>query len=56
MGKKILRTIIGIVIVYAAVAFAIKAGLGVLPVDAAITTIADVLGIKVGTFSMLFHG
>lgn len=56
MCKKIIRTIIGIVIVYGAVAFAIKAGLGVLPVDAAIATIADVIGMKVGTFSMLFHG
>ncbi len=54
--KKISRTILGIVIVYGAVAFAIKAGLGVLPVDAAIATIADVIGMKVGTFSMLFHG
>lgn len=56
MGKKILRTIVGIVIIYGAVAFAIKAGLGVLPVDAAIATIADVIHIKIGTFSMLFHG
>lgn len=56
MIKKIVRTILGIVIVYGAVAFAIKAGLGVLPVDAAIATIADVIGMKVGTFSMLFHG
>ena len=56
MGKKILRTILGIIIIYSAVAFAIKAGLGVLPVDAAIATIADVINIKVGTFSMLFHG
>ena len=56
MGKKILRTVIGIVIIYSAVAFAIKAGLGVLPVDAAITTLAEIIGMKVGTFSMLFHG
>ena len=38
MEKKIFRTLIGIVIIYIAVAVAIKAGLGVLPVDAAITT------------------
>ena len=56
MTKKISFTLLGILLVYASVAFAIKAGIGVLPVDAAITTIAEVIGIKVGTFSMLFHG
>lgn len=56
MVKKIARTLLGILLVYVSVAFAIKAGIGVLPVDAAITTIADVIGMKVGTFSMLFHG
>ena len=56
MQKKILRTIAGILLVYSAVAFAIKAGIGVLPVDAAITSIATLIGMKVGTFSMLFHG
>lgn len=56
MLKKITMTIVGILLVYASVAFAIKAGIGVLPVDAAIATIADVIGIKVGTFSMIFHG
>ena len=56
MLKKITFTLMGIVLVYAAVAFAMKAGIGVLPVDAAIATIADVINIKVGTFSMLFHG
>lgn len=56
MKKKILHTVIGIVVIYGAVAFAIKAGLGVLPVDAAINTVAAVLGMKVGTFSMIFHG
>ena len=56
MKKKISLTILGIVLVYASVAFAIKAAIGVLPVDAAIATIADCLNIKVGTFSMLFHG
>ena len=56
MFKKLLFTLLGIVLVYAAVAFAMKAGIGVLPVDAAIATIADVINIKVGTFSMLFHG
>ena len=56
MKKKIIPTILGIILVYGSVAFAIKAGIGVLPVDAAIATIADVIGIKVGTFSMLFHG
>lgn len=56
MTKKIALTILGIVLVYGSVAFAIKAGIGVLPVDAAIATIAAVLNIKVGTFSMVFHG
>ncbi|MBE5798894.1 MAG: hypothetical protein E7321_02970 [Clostridiales bacterium] len=56
MIKKIVRTILGILLVYSAVAFAIKAGIGVLPVDAAITSIATLIGMKVGTFSMLFHG
>lgn len=56
MKKKIPMTILGIVIVYASVAFAMKAGIGVLPVDAAIATLAEVLHIKVGTFSMAFHG
>ncbi len=56
MLKKIASTILGILLVYSAVAFAIKAGIGVLPVDAAITSIATLIGMKVGTFSMLFHG
>ena len=56
MIKKIIRTVIGIVLIYGAVAFAMKAGLGVLPVDAAIASIADVLNVKVGTISILFHG
>lgn len=56
MLKKILFTILGIVLIYSAVAFAIKAGIGIMPVDAAIATIAAVLSIKVGTISMLFHG
>ena len=56
MTKKIVRTILGILLVYSAVAFAIKASIGVLPVDAAITSIATLIGMKVGTFSMLFHG
>ena len=56
MIRKIVRTILGILLVYGSVAFAIKAGIGVLPVDAAITSIATLIGMKVGTFSMLFHG
>lgn len=56
MVKKISSTLLGIVLVYASVAFAMKAGIGVMPVDAAIASIADVIGMKVGTFSMLFHG
>ena len=56
MPKKIASTILGILLVYGSVAFAIKAGIGVLPVDAAITSVALLIGMKVGTFSMLFHG
>lgn len=56
MLKKISLTILGIILIYSAVAFAIKVGIGVMPVDAAIATAAAVLGIKVGTISMLFHG
>lgn len=56
MTKKIALTILGIILVYGSVAFAMKAGIGVLPVDAAIATIALVLHVKVGTFSMIFHG
>jgi len=56
MGKKIVRTVLGILLVYSSVAFAIRAGIGVLPVDAAITSVATLIGMRVGTFSMLFHG
>ena len=56
MPKKIASTILGILLIYGSVAFALKAGIGVLPVDAAITSIATLIGMKVGTFSMLFHG
>ena len=56
MTKKIIRTVIGIVLIYGAVAFAMKAGLGVLPVDAAIASISDVLNVKVGTISIMIHG
>jgi len=56
MLKKIASTILGILLIYGSVAFAIKAGIGVMPVDAAITSIATLIGMKVGTFSMLFHG
>lgn len=56
MKRKIPMTLLGIVLVYGSVAFAMKAAIGVLPVDAAIGTLAEVLHIKVGTFSMAFHG
>lgn len=56
MKKKIALTLLGTILIYASVAFAIMAGLGVMPVDATINTVSDVLNIKVGTFSMLFHG
>ena len=50
MPKKIASTILGILLIYGSVAFALKAGIGVLPVDAAITSIATLIGMKVGTF------
>jgi len=56
MIKKIGYTILGIVLVYASVAFAMKAAVGVLPVDAAIASIAQALKVKVGYVSMVFHG
>ena len=56
MPKKIASTILGILLIYGSVAFAMKAGIGVMPVDAAIASIATMIGMKVGTFSMLFHG
>ena len=56
MPEKIASTILGILLIYGSVAFALKAGIGVMPVDAAITSIATLIGMKVGTFSMLFHG
>lgn len=56
MTRKIFRTVLGIILIYGAVAFAMKAGLGVLPVDAAIATIAACLNVKVGTISIMFHG
>lgn len=56
MLKKVGYTILGTLLIYAAVAFAMKAGIGVMPVDAAIVTIANAIGMKVGTFAMLFHG
>ena len=43
MKKKILLTIIGIIIIYADVAFAIKAGIGVMPVDAAINALKNII-------------
>lgn len=56
MSKKIFFTLLGILLIYGAVAFAVKASIGVMPVDAAITTFATITGMKVGTFSMIFHG
>ena len=56
MPKKIVSTILGILLVYGSVAFALKAGIGVLPGGAALTSSANLIGMKVGTFSMIFHG
>lgn len=56
MKKKIPMTILGVILVYGSAAFAMKSGIGISPVDAAIATLANVLHIKVGTFSMVFHG
>lgn len=56
MLKKIITTLAGIFLIYGAVGVAIKCGIGVLPVDAAITTLANTIHIKVGTMAILFHG
>lgn len=56
MILRILFTVIGILLTYGAVAFNVKVAIGVGPIDAAITTIAQIIGMKVGTFSMIFHG
>ena len=56
MLKKIATTLFGIFLIYAAVGVAIKCGIGVLPVDAAITTLSNIIHIKVGTVAIFFHG
>ena len=56
MLKKILTTLAGIFLIYAAVGVAIKCGIGVLPVDAAITTLSNIIPVKVGTVAIFFHG
>lgn len=56
MLKKILTTLAGIFLIYAAVGVAIKCGIGVLPVDAAITTLSNIIHVKVGTVAIFFHG
>ncbi|MBR6408139.1 MAG: hypothetical protein IKS19_06130 [Clostridia bacterium] len=54
--KKIVTTLFGTFLIYGAVALALKANIGVLPVDAAITSISDVSGVRVGYVAMMFHG
>lgn len=56
MLKKISLTLLGIFLIYGAVGVAIKCGIGVLPVDAAITTLSNIIHIKVGTVAIFFHG
>ena len=56
MLKKILTTLAGIFLIYAAVGVAIKCRIGVLPVDAAITTLSNIIHVKVGTVAIFFHG
>ncbi|MBO5486993.1 MAG: hypothetical protein J5988_08730 [Eubacterium sp.] len=56
MLKKISLTLLGIFLIYGAVGVAIKCGIGVLPVDAAITTLSNIIHIKVGTVAIIFHG
>ena len=56
MLKKILTTLAGIFLIYAAVGVAIKCGIGVLPVDAAITTLSNIIHVIVGTVAIFFHG
>lgn len=55
MGKKTGVTLLGIMVVYISVAFAMKASIGLSPIDAAVSTVSQVLGIKVGTITMLLH-
>lgn len=54
--KKTGITLFGIFLIYGSVGVAMKCGIGVLPVDAAIATLAAVLHIKVGTMAIFFHG
>ena len=56
MIKKICMTVLGIILIYGCAALAMKAGIGVTPVDAIIATMSAIIGMKVGTFSILFHG
>jgi len=56
LSLRVLFTILGILFIYAAVAINVKVAIGVGPVDSAITTIAQIIHVKAGTFSMIFHG
>ena len=56
MLKKISVTLLGMLIIYTGASFAMKASIGICPVDAAIASFAALTGMKIGSFSMLFHG
>ena len=56
LSLRVFFTVLGILLIYAAVAVNVKVAIGVGPIDSAITTIAEIIGVKVGTFSMIFHG
>ena len=55
MTKKISTTALGILLIYAAASFSIKAGIGVTPVDATMASLAAVSGLKMGGLSILFQ-
>ena len=56
LSLRVFFTVLGILLIYAAVAVNVKVAIGVGPIDSAITTIAEIIGVKLGTFSMIFHG
>ena len=55
MLKKISTTALGILLIYGAASFSIKAAIGVTPVDATITSLAAISGLKMGGLSILFQ-
>lgn len=56
MVKKTCMTLLGTIILYAFVAFAMKAAIGISPIDAAVAAVSELSGIKLGTITMFLHG